>query len=182
MLNVAFLLSLLSLSPSNYEVMLRNIELNPDLKSRIMPINVAIGAKDDIIEFSYDSSVDGSEGIYSRGKFRVRVRQMKLSTFVKEIANRGVNLGDYKIKVLRMDCKGCEYDVINEIDMLRIFDIIKIEYSGYLRDKTCHELKKALENIGFKCRVWARSENALKIGLDRHGMLTCVKNREGLIR
>jgi FkbM family methyltransferase len=153
MLNVAFLLSLLSLSPSNYEVMLRNIELNPDLKSRIMPINVAIGAKDDVIEFSYDSSVDGSAGIYSRGRFRVRVRQMKLSTFVKEIANRGVNLGDYKIKVLRMDCKGCEYDVINEIDMLRIFDIIKIEYSGYLRDKTCHELKKALENIGFKCRV-----------------------------
>jgi len=49
--------------PSNYEVMLRNIELNPDLKPRIMPINVAIGAKDDVIEFSYDSSVDGSAGI-----------------------------------------------------------------------------------------------------------------------
>jgi hypothetical protein len=43
-------------------------------------------------------------------------------------------------------------------------------------------LKKALENIGFKCRVWAHNEYALRIGLDRHGMLTCVKNREGLIR
>jgi FkbM family methyltransferase len=168
--------------PSNYEVMLRNIELNPDLKPRIIPINVAIGAKDDIIEFSYDSSVDGSAGIYSRGRFKVRVRQMKLSTLIKEIVKRGINLDSYKIKVLKMDCKGCEYDVINEIDMLKLFDIIKVEYSGYLRDKTYHELKKTLEDIGFKCRVWAHNEYALRIGLDRHGMLTCVKNYEGLIR
>lgn len=168
--------------PSNYEVMLRNIELNPDLKPRIMPINVAIGAKDDVIEFSYDSSVDGSAGIYGRGRFKVRVRQMKLSTLIKEIAKKGINLDSYKIKVLKMDCKGCEYDVINEIDMLRIFDIVKIEYSGYLRDKTYHELKKTLEDIGFKCRAWAHNEYALRIGLDRHGMLTCVKNYNGLIR
>jgi len=110
------------------------------------------------------------------------VRQTKLSTLIKEIVKRGINLDNYKIKVLKMDCKGCEYDVINEIDMLKLFDIVKIEYSGYLRDKTYHELKKTLEDIGFKCRVWAHNEFALRIGLDRHGILTCVKNYNGLIR
>jgi len=32
--------------PSNYDVMLRNIELNPDLKSRIMPMNIAVSGED----------------------------------------------------------------------------------------------------------------------------------------
>ena len=91
-------------------------------------------------------------------------------------------LDRFKVRVLKMDCKGCEYDVINEVDVLRLFDIVKIEYSGYLRGKTYHELKSTLEKLGFTCRVWAHNENALRIGLDRHGMLTCVKNREGLIR
>jgi hypothetical protein len=41
---------------------------------------------------------------------------------------------------------------------------------------------KPLEDLGFKCRVWARNEYAIRIGLDKHGILTCVKNNERLIR
>jgi hypothetical protein len=84
--------------------------------------------------------------------------------------------GRYKVRVLKMDCKGCEYDVINEVDVLRLFDIVKIEYSGYLRGKTYHELKSVMEKLGFICRVWAHNEFALRVGLDRHGMITCAKN------
>jgi hypothetical protein len=107
---------------------------------------------------------------------------MRLSTLVKEITSMGLDLGKFRVRVLKMNCNGCEYDVINEVDVVRLFDIVEIRYSGHLRGKTYHELKSALEKLGFTCRVWAPNEYALRIGLDRHGMLTCVKNREGLIR
>jgi FkbM family methyltransferase len=168
--------------PSNYEVMLWNLELNSDLKHRVIPVNAAISGRDGFVEFSYSWFIDGGASIYGGGRFKVRVRSMRLSTLVKEVTGMGLDLGRFKIRVLKMDCKGCEYDVINEVDVLRLFDIVKIEYSGYLRGKTYHELKSVLEKLGFICRVWAHSEYALRIGLDRHGMLTCVKNREGLIR
>jgi len=168
--------------PSNYEVMLWNLELNPDLKHRVIPVNAAISGRDGFVEFSYSKPMDGGASIYGGGRFKVRVRSMRLSTLIREVTGMGLDLGKFRVRVLKMDCKGCEYDVINEVDVLRLFDIVKIEYSGHLRGKTYHELKSVLEKLGFTCRVWAHNENALRIGLDRHGMLTCVKNREGLIR
>jgi len=162
--------------PSNYEAMLRNIELNPDLKSRIVPINVAVGPKDDCVEFVCSKAIDGGASMYGNGRRKIKVRSVRLSTLIKEINARGVDLSRYEFKALKMDCKGCEYDVIHEPDALKLFDIIKIEYSGYLRNKTYHELKKALEDLSFKCRVYAHNEFALRIGLDKHGMLTCNKD------
>jgi len=165
--------------PSYYEAMLKNIELNPDLKPRILPINVAIGPEDG---YAYSESVDGAACVYSSGKHRVRVKSVRLSTLIEEINSRGVDLNKFKFKALKMDCKGCEYDVIHEPNALKLFNIVKIEYSGYLRNKTYHELKKVLEDMGFKCRAWAHNEYALRIGLDRHGMLTCSKGCGEVIR
>jgi len=99
----------------------------------------------------------------------------KLSTLVREVINMGIDLSKFKVRVLKMDCKGCEYDVITETDTLRLFDIIKIEYSGYLRNRTYHELKDTIEALGYRCRVWAHNEIAVKIGLDGHGTITCVR-------
>jgi hypothetical protein len=93
-----------------------------------------------------------------------------------------LDLGKFRVRVLKMDCKGCEYDVIDEGDILKLFDIVKIEYSGDLRGKTYHELKSALENLSFTCRVWAHNEFALRAGLDRHGMITRAKNPSMLLR
>ena len=38
--------------PGNFELMLRNLELNPDLKSGILPINAAVGGEDGFVELS----------------------------------------------------------------------------------------------------------------------------------
>jgi FkbM family methyltransferase len=168
--------------PSNYEVMLRNLELNPDLKHRVVPVNAAISGRDGFVEFSYSKPMDGGASIYGGGMFKVKVRSMRLSTLIKEITSMGLDLDRFKVRVLKMDCKGCEYDVINEVDVLRLFDIVKIEYSGYLRGKTYHELKGVLENLGFTCRVWAHNEFAPRVGLDKHGMITCAKNPSMLLR
>jgi FkbM family methyltransferase len=168
--------------PSNYEVMLWNLELNPDLKHRVIPVNAAISDRDGFVEFSYSTPMDHRASIYGGGRFKVRVRSMRLSTLIKEITGMELDLGKFRVRVLKMDCKGCEYDVINEVDVLRLFDVVKIEYSGYLRGKTYHELKSVLENLGFTCRVWAHNEFVPRVGLDRHGMLTCAKNPSMLQR
>lgn len=164
--------------PTNYEIMLKNLELNSSLKHKVIPINAAIGSQDAFVELSYNDPVDGAASIYSAGRFRTKVRSMKLSTLIKEISSMGIDLKQFRVKVLKMDCKGCEYDVINETNALRLFDIINIEYSGYLRNKTYHELKNTLENLGFVCRIWAHNEGVLRIGLDRHGIMTCIKSHE----
>ena len=164
--------------PGNYNVMLRNIELNSNLKSRIVPMNIAVSGEDGFVELGYSASVNGGASIYNARKFKSKVKSMKLSTLVEEIINMGIDLSRFRIRVLKMDCKGCEYDVISETNVLRLFDIIKIEYSGYLRNKTYHELKNTIEALGFKCRNWVHNEIALRIGLDKHGVLTCVKQGE----
>ena len=164
--------------PSNYNVMLRNIELNSNLKSRIVPMNIAVSGEDGFVELGYSASVNGNASIYNARKFKSKVKSMRLSTLVKEIIGMGIDLSRFRIRVLKMDCKGCEYDVIGETNVLRLFDIIKLEYSGYLRSKTYHELKNTIEALGFKCRNWAHNEIALRIGLDKHGVLTCMKQGE----
>jgi len=130
------------------------------------------------VELGYSAQLDGAASIYHTSRFRTKVKSMRLPTLIKEIANKGIDLSKFKIRVLKMDCKGYEYDVINEAEVLRLFDIIKIEYSGYLRNKTYHELKNTLEALSFKCRIWAHNEDALRIGLDKHGVLMCVKQGE----
>ena len=59
------------------------------------------------------------------------------------------------LRVLKVDCKGCEFELMGD-DSLGLFDIVKVEYSGYLINKTYHELMSS----------------ALKYGLDKHGIMT----------
>jgi len=164
--------------PSNYETMIRNLELNPELKPRIIPVNAAVGGVDGFVEFRYDATIDGGASIHGMGRFVTKVRSVRLSTLIRELESRGVDMSKFRVRVLKADCKGCEYELVND-GAIRLFDIVKIEYSGYLVNKTYHELMSRLEELGFRCRVWAHNEGAIKIGLDRHGTMTCIKEGWG---
>jgi FkbM family methyltransferase len=91
--------------PSNYEVMLWNLELNLDLKHRVIPVNAAISGRDGFVEFSYSTPIDGGASIYGGGRFKVRVRSMRLSTLIREVTSMGLDLGKFRVRVLKMDCK-----------------------------------------------------------------------------
>jgi FkbM family methyltransferase len=159
--------------PSNYQAMLRNLELNPNLKQKILPVNAAVAGVDGYVDITYESPVDGSATIYGKGRHVARVRSLTLKNLLNQV---NLDLNMFKVKALKMDCKGCEYDVIfNETEVLKLFDIVKIEYSGYLRNRTVHEILSVLEKAGFKCRIWAHNNLALMIGLDKHGTLTGIK-------
>ncbi|HEU98177.1 MAG TPA: FkbM family methyltransferase, partial [Fervidicoccus fontis] len=164
--------------PHHFQIMLKNIELNPELKSKIVPVNAAISSNEGYTNIFYDNTVDGAASIYETKRFKDSVRSMRLSTLMNEISNFGINYESFKIKALKMDCKGCEWDVVNnELEALKLFDIIKIEYSGYLRNYTYEDLLAKIMPLGYKCRIWAHNEIAVKIGLSKHGTMTCI--REG---
>jgi FkbM family methyltransferase len=121
--------------------MIENIKLN-NLEDKIIPINAGLASKPGKICIESMDIERAISTYYSLGDCPTSVPSMTLS----EVINM------YHIDseaILKMDCKGCEYDVIHEPDALKLFDIIKIEYSGYLRNKTYHELKKVLEDLGF---------------------------------
>jgi hypothetical protein len=103
---------------------------------------------------------------------------VRLSTLIRELESRGIDMRRFRVRVLKVDCKVCEYELVND-EAIRLFDIVKIEYSGYLINKTYHELMNKLRELGFRCRVWAHNELAIKIGLDRHGTMTCIKEGWG---
>ena len=120
--------------PRHFEASLRNIELNPSLKPRIMPINAAIGPSDGFVDIAVDGEVDGGASIYKRGVRTYRVRSYTLKSLIGHLKALGVDADRFRVRALKMDCKGCEYGVvINEPETLGLFDVLKIEYSGYLR-------------------------------------------------
>ena len=93
--------------PKAYLEMLMNIKLN-NLSNKIIPINVAIG-KEGFIELPIDISLnDVIDKIYEkrvRGQSRVvKVRSIKLSDLL--------NLISIRSEVLKLDCEGCEYDIV----------------------------------------------------------------------
>jgi hypothetical protein len=75
-----------------------------------------------------------------------------------------------------MDCKGCEYDIIfDEQDVVKIFEVVKIEYSGHLRNENVDKIVKSMEDLGYICRVYAHSPAAFGVGLDKHGTILCIR-------
>jgi FkbM family methyltransferase len=105
----------------------------------IVLLKAAIGSKDDMI-----CSDLGSPSIYRiftpSQKCLERIRIYSLETLLKEI---GVSDG----AVLKMDCEGCEYQVLGSAsrDVLRSFDQMLIEYhKGY------KPIANILERAGFK--------------------------------
>jgi hypothetical protein len=65
--------------------------------------------------------------------------------------------------------------VNNEFEIIKLFDMIKIEYNGYLRNIIYEEPVERIEPLGYKCKASAHNEFAIKIGLDRHGTLICMR-------
>jgi FkbM family methyltransferase len=132
--------------PKAYLEMLINIKLN-NLSDKIVPINVAIG-KEGYMKLPIDVSLDDViDKIYEKriyeGSNVVRVKSIKLSDLL--------NLVDIKPEVLKLDCEGCEWDIINEnYPTLKLFKELGIECHMRHRD-----LRVLLDNLSkdFKCKV-----------------------------
>ncbi|MGC9113240.1 FkbM family methyltransferase [Acidilobus sp.] len=164
--------------PENYNMLLKNVELNPQLKDKIIPINAAVAYKDEgFVKICYNSPLGtGGATIFKEDTICTNVKALSLKDLINLIKEKGINIDEYKYRVLKLDCKGCEWDIINkDYDTLSKFEIVKIEYSGYLHNFKLSDIKNKLEELGYDCRVYAHNELPLKMGFDIHGTITAYK-------
>ncbi|MGC9180925.1 MAG: FkbM family methyltransferase, partial [Vulcanisaeta sp.] len=110
--------------PGAYEEMLENIRLN-NMEDRIIPINAGLASRVGWIKISH---VDVDSTAMTLYKFDNFGEVMTIT--LGEIINK------YSIPnnaVLKMDCEGCEYDVIlNDYEHVKLFSEVILEYHGDL--------------------------------------------------
>ena len=153
--------------PSCYSIALKNLELNPELKSRIILKNYAIG-EDREIEFP-DMDCSGGASYFTEYNKKVKVRSVSISTILREF-----NLSHPNI--LDLDIKGNEFKVIDD-KSIENFDIVRIEYSTVINGKKVGDrdyLIEKLKQYGFtKIRVYKHNE--LPFDLSTHGTIFAQK-------
>lgn len=153
--------------PSCYSIALKNLELNPELKSRIILKNYAIG-EDGEIEFP-DMNCSGGASYFTEYNRKVKVRSVSISTILKEF-----NLDHPNI--LDLDIKGNEFKVIDDKSIEK-FDIIRIEYNTVIDGKKIGDRDYLIERLkehGFtKIRIYKHNE--LPLDLSTNGTILAHK-------
>jgi FkbM family methyltransferase len=112
-----------AVEPVNHAFLVSNLALNPEIKDRITPVNLAIGTVGTLKMMVDPRAVDGGASAYtSRGGTYLEVS----STTVYDLV-QALNIGH--IDVLKLDCKGCEFRIsTNDLDCVQ--ERILIEFNS----------------------------------------------------
>ena len=135
---------------ANFDAMVRNISLNPELSKRIVPINAAIG-KDGVVTFYQNPNDSGlsSSFVYNAFGKSAKLSEIKcysLESVLEEFDIKYVNL-------LKMDCKGCEKFLT--LDVLKNVDKVKIEYDAVMYGAyKLEDLLNLLKKAGFEYMLY----------------------------
>lgn len=119
-----------------YDLAIENINLNPKLKNKITYINKAVGGKKGTINITSNST---NSYINDADSYDIEV------ITVKDV------LKDYNFPsdILKMDCEGCEFEIVLNEDLTMFNDII-FEHHSRMVGKDFKPLIKKLERDGFK--------------------------------
>jgi len=159
--------------PGAYEELAENIRIN-GLEAKIVPLNIAVGDKEGYIVI-----------------FNVETKQA-LVTLFKESEGNGIKvkmetlsnvINKYNLEtdVLKMDCEGCEYNLIlNDYEAVSKFDQLAFEYHAYNTGISIYKLEQSLEKE-YNCefvdeRIYGR--NGPNWDKSKIGMLHFVKRKQ----
>jgi len=132
--------------PGAYAEMLDNIRLN-NMENVIIPINAGLASKPGKICIK-NVDVNIANVIYHR--LGDCPNAVPATTFSELISRFGVDPND---AVLKMDCEGCEFDVIlNDYDHVRLFRELILEYHPRFVNKSVDDLLMTLSR-DYKCEV-----------------------------
>jgi len=137
--------------PANYEELLDNIHLN-GMEERIIPINAMVNSEHMIVEIPRNVPVSirsSSIDMYKKHGISklIDIESITLSDLINEHAINGDNA------VLKMDCEGCEYDIIlNDYEHVKLFKEVIFEYHAYVTNRSVTELISAM-NKDFSCQL-----------------------------
>jgi FkbM family methyltransferase len=145
--------------PGAFAEMLDNIKLN-NMENVIIPINVGLASRPGKICIENVSIDDTSVTYHRPGDCSNTVPAITLSELISRF---GIDPND---AVLKMDCQGCEFDIIlNDYKHVKLFRELIFEY--YLDVVgTLNDLLKML-NKDYKCRI-TRSSNIF-------GIIHCIR-------
>jgi len=143
-----------------YNIAMQNLVLNPELSSRIVLKNWAIG-EDGEIEFP-QTKCNGRISAYDNYKEKVKVRSVSISTILNEF-----NITNPDI--LDLDIKGAEFQVIND-KAIQKFQTVRIEYLTVINGKRIGDLNYLIEKLkayGFtKIRIYKHNELPYNISVN----------------
>jgi FkbM family methyltransferase len=147
--------------PDAYKEMIENIKLN-NMEDKIIPINIGINYKSDYIYVP--TTVANTQSILLKPKGNgIKIPAGKLSDIIEKY--------NIDAQVLKMDCEGCEYDIIlKDYDTIKEFDEIGFEYHAY---NTKIPVSKLLEKLNkdFECKF-------IKGGVNENlGILHCIRRK-----
>ena len=139
--------------PGAFAEMLENIKLNK-MENIIIPVNAGLASKSGKV--CLEKSFDNSETLVIYHGLGDCINAISAVTLGELISRFGV---DPDNAVLKMDCEGCEYDVIlNDYEHIRMFKELVFEYHPYIVNKPLDDLLNML-NRDFRCVVIKGDKN-----------------------
>jgi len=142
----------------NYKIALKNIKEN-GLENKILLINKALASKDDKVNFYkyLHSSIANSTDPENMDKLKdvVITKQVDATTLDNIIGM----IEDENIGLLKMDCEGCEYSILNSFNNYEKIENIILEYHNGIQN-----LFNLLQSHGFQTDIAKINE---KIGILR---------------
>jgi hypothetical protein len=141
--------------------MLENIKLN-NMEYKIIPINMGISYEKDCIIIS--TTIVNTQGTLLKSEGNgIKVPAGKLSDIIEKY--------NMNAQVLKMDCEGCEYDIIlKDYDTIKEFDEIGFEYHAYNTKIPVNKLSEKL-NKDFECKF-------IKGGInEKIGIIHCIRKK-----
>jgi FkbM family methyltransferase len=139
--------------PDAYKEMIENIKLN-NMEDKIIPINMGINYESNYISIS-TTVVNTQSTLFKSEVNGSKVPTGKLSDIIDKY--------NIDAQVLKMDCEGCEYDIIlKDYDTIKEFDEIGFEYHINQIKIPINKLLDKLNN-DFECKII--EEKSKDIGL-----------------
>ena len=123
--------------PVAHEELLENARLN-NLEDVMTPINAALSTKPGVVCVENINIEETVGAHYEQGRCTLTVPAITLSEILSEYT-------DSDEVVLKMDCEGCEYDVIlNDYNHVKMFKEIIFEYHTYVTNIPLQNLLKEI--------------------------------------
>jgi FkbM family methyltransferase len=146
--------------PGAFAEMLENIKLNK-MENIIIPVNAGLASKSGKVCLENIDNLETTVTYHRPGDCINAVPAVTLGELISRFA---VNLDNV---MLKMDCQGCEYDVIlNDYEHIRMFKELVFEYHTYVFNKPLDDLLNMLSR-DFRC---------VKIkGHDYFGIVHCIR-------
>jgi FkbM family methyltransferase len=121
----------------NFSNLLLNLDLNPSMRDRVRPFQLAVGEAGEV---QFTSGRGSSSRVVATTSETTRVQSTSLTKI----------LGDNNLQnpfLLKADCKGCEFKLVAE-DVISRFDRLAIEYAATGKN-TPERLLNRLREVGF---------------------------------